>query len=178
MKPRPVDVLVVGAGVVGVCSAWFLQQAGARVVLVDQGAVCSGSSHGNAGLIVPSHCVPLAEPAALAQGLRWLFRPDSPFYIKPRLDADLLRWLWRFRRAATAASRCCAICIWRVGPCMRSSPPPVSILNTANVVVCCSVTPTRALPPPWKRVTTCATQGLRSKNSTARASPAISATCP
>ncbi|HCL27559.1 MAG TPA: FAD-dependent oxidoreductase [Candidatus Latescibacteria bacterium] len=103
MKPRPVDVLVVGAGVVGVCSAWFLQQAGARVVLVDQGAVCSGSSHGNAGLIVPSHCVPLAEPAALAQGLRWLFRPDSPFYIKPRLDADLLRWLWRFRRAATAA---------------------------------------------------------------------------
>ena len=100
---RDVDVLVVGAGVIGVCSAWYLQQAGARVVLIDQGQVCSGASYGNAGLIVPSHSVPLAEPAALAHGLRWLLRRDSPFYIKPRLDADLARWLWRFRRAATPA---------------------------------------------------------------------------
>lgn len=100
---RAVDVLVVGAGVIGVCSAWFLQQMGAQVTLLDRGQVCSGASHGNAGLIVPSHSVPLAEPAALAQGLRYLFQPDSPFYIKPRLDADLLRWLWRFRRAATPA---------------------------------------------------------------------------
>jgi D-amino-acid dehydrogenase len=101
--PRDVDVLVVGAGVIGICSAWYLCQAGARVVVIDRGSVCSGASYGNAGLIVPSHSVPLAEPAALAQGLRWLFRQDSPFYIKPRLDADLLRWLWRFRRAATPA---------------------------------------------------------------------------
>jgi len=101
--PRDVDVLIIGAGVIGVCSAWFLHQAGARVVLLDRGQVCSGSSYGNAGLIVPSHSVPLAEPAALAHGLRWLFRPDSPFYIKPRLDAELLRWLWRFYRSATPA---------------------------------------------------------------------------
>jgi D-amino-acid dehydrogenase len=101
--PRDIDVLVVGAGSVGVCSAWFLRQAGAEVVLVDKGAVCSGSSHGNAGLVVPSHSVPLAEPAALRAGLRYMMSPDSPFYIKPRLDADLLRWLWRFRRAATEA---------------------------------------------------------------------------
>jgi D-amino-acid dehydrogenase len=101
--PRAVDVLVVGAGVIGVCSAWFLRQTGARVVLLDRGEVCSGSSYGNAGLVVPSHSVPLAEPAALAHGLRWLLNPDSPFYIKPRLDLDLLRWLWRFRRAATPA---------------------------------------------------------------------------
>ncbi len=101
--PRAVDVLVVGAGVIGVCSAWFLRQTGARVVLLDRGEVCSGSSYGNAGLVVPSHSVPLAEPAALAHGLRWLLSPDSPFYIKPRLDLDLLRWLWRFRRAATPA---------------------------------------------------------------------------
>ena len=94
--PRAVDVLVVGAGVIGICSAWYLQQMGARVVLLDRDQVCSGASYGNAGLVVPSHSVPLAEPAALAHGLRWLFRPDSPFYIKPRLDADLLRWLWHF----------------------------------------------------------------------------------
>ncbi len=103
MTPRDVDVMVVGAGVIGVCSAWFLQQAGASVLLVDKGQVCAGASYGNAGLIVPSHSVPLAEPAALSHGLRWLLRPDSPFYIKPRLDMDLLRWLWRFRRAATPA---------------------------------------------------------------------------
>lgn len=103
MIARDVDVMVVGAGVIGVCSAWYLQQAGARVVLIDKGQVCSGASYGNAGLIVPSHSVPLAEPAALAHGLRWMLQPDSPFYIKPRLDLDLLRWLWRFRRAATPA---------------------------------------------------------------------------
>ena len=96
-------IAIVGAGVIGVCSAWFLRQTGARVVLLDRGEVCSGSSYGNAGLVVPSHSVPLAEPAALAHGLRWLLSPDSPFYIKPRLDLDLLRWLWRFRRAATPA---------------------------------------------------------------------------
>ena len=102
-RPRDAEVLVVGAGSVGVCSAWFLRQAGAEVVLLDKGEVCSGSSHGNAGLVVPSHSVPLAEPAALRAGLRYMMSPDSPFYIKPRLDGDLLRWLWRFRRAATQA---------------------------------------------------------------------------
>lgn len=100
-RPRDAEVLVVGAGSVGVCCAWFLRQAGAEVILLDKGAVCSGSSHGNAGLVVPSHSVPLAEPAALRAGLRYMMSPDSPFYIKPRLDGDLLRWLWRFRRAAT-----------------------------------------------------------------------------
>ncbi len=102
-RPRDAEVLVVGAGSVGVCSAWFLRQAGAEVVLLDKGEVCSGSSHGNAGLVVPSHSVPLAEPAALRAGLRYMMSPDGPFYIKPRLDGDLLRWLWRFRRAATQA---------------------------------------------------------------------------
>ena len=102
-RPRDAEVLVVGAGSVGVCCAWFLRQAGVEVVLLDKGEVCSGSSHGNAGLVVPSHSVPLAEPAALRAGLRYMMSPDSPFYIKPRLDGDLLRWLWRFRRAATQA---------------------------------------------------------------------------
>src|SRR5262249_60090496 len=55
-----------------------------------------GSSYGNAGLIVPSHSLPLAAPGALASGLKWLLDPESPFYIKPRLDLDLLSWLIRF----------------------------------------------------------------------------------
>ena len=111
--PQDVDILIIGAGAVGVSAAWYLRQAGAEVVLVDRGAVCSGSSHGNAGLVVPSHSAPLAEPAAIRRGLRWMLRADSPFYVKPRLDGDLLRWLWRFRRAATQARVDAAVPILR-----------------------------------------------------------------
>ena len=50
------------------------------------GEIGSGASHGNMGLIVPSHSVPLAAPGVVTQGLKWMFDPDSPFYIKPRLD--------------------------------------------------------------------------------------------
>ncbi|MBQ41113.1 MAG: FAD-dependent oxidoreductase [Gemmatimonadetes bacterium] len=93
------DVLVVGGGVVGVCVAYYLARAGRRVCLVERGEVCSGCSHGNAGLLVPSHSVPLAAPGVVAKSLKWMFNPASPFYIKPRLDRELLSWLWRFNRA-------------------------------------------------------------------------------
>lgn len=83
------------------CAAYYLLKQGREVTLVEKGAICSGASYGNAGLIATSHVVPLAEPGVFAQGLRWLTRPDSPFYIRPRLDRDLARWLWLFRRAAT-----------------------------------------------------------------------------
>ncbi|RMH76173.1 MAG: FAD-dependent oxidoreductase [Actinomyces sp.] len=52
-------------------------------------------------MIVPSHVVPLAAPGVVKQGLRWLLRPDSPFYLRPRADRDLIRWLWTFRRHGT-----------------------------------------------------------------------------
>ena len=92
-------MLVVGGGVVGVCVAYYLARAGRRVCLVERGEVCSGCSHGNAGLLVPSHSVPLAAPGVVAKSLKWMFNPASPFYIKPRLDWELLSWLWRFNRA-------------------------------------------------------------------------------
>ena len=94
------DVLVIGGGVIGVCSAYFLARRGCAVTLVERGEVCSGSSYGNSGLVVPSHSVPLAAPGVLSQGLRWLLDPVSPFYIKPRLDLDLVRWLWWFQQAS------------------------------------------------------------------------------
>ena len=95
------DVLIIGGGVVGVCAAYYLLKQGRDVTLIEKGDICSGASYGNAGLIAVSHVVPLAEPGVFAQGLRWLMRPDSPFYIRPRLDRDFARWLWLFRRAAT-----------------------------------------------------------------------------
>ena len=98
---QQVDVLVIGGGVVGICAAHFLQEQGREVTVVEKDEVCAGSSYGNAGLIVPSHSVPLAEPGVIAQGLRWMFNPDSPFYIKWRWDRDLVAWLWQFRKAST-----------------------------------------------------------------------------
>ena len=71
------------------------------MTLVEKDEICAGSSYGNAGLIVPSHSVPLAEPGIIGQGLRWMLDPESPFYIKPRLDRDLISWLWQFRKAST-----------------------------------------------------------------------------
>src|SRR5687768_16421294 len=90
------DIVIIGGGVIGVCSAYYLSQKGVKVLLIEKGEIASGCSYGNGGLIVPSHAVPLASPGALGNGLRWLLDAESPFYIKPRLDLDLVRWLVRF----------------------------------------------------------------------------------
>ena len=93
------EVLVIGGGAVRVSTAYRLAKAGRQVTLVERSAIASGSSQANAGLIVPSLIVPLANPSALKKGLRWLLNPDSPFHIRPHLDPELLRWFLRFRRA-------------------------------------------------------------------------------
>lgn len=90
------EVIVIGGGVIGVCSAYYLAQKGVRVTILEKGEIASGCSYGNGGLIVPSHAVPLASPGALGNGLRWLLDSTSPFYIKPRLDFTFLNWLIRF----------------------------------------------------------------------------------
>ncbi|MHC4512766.1 MAG: FAD-dependent oxidoreductase, partial [Planctomycetota bacterium] len=97
------DVLVVGAGAVGLNTAYYLRKAGADVTIVDRGGFGSGCSFGNAGLLAPSHLVPLAAPGVILQGLKWMLNPASPFYIKPRFDRQLLAWLWAFRRYCTEA---------------------------------------------------------------------------
>lgn len=95
-------VAILGAGVVGLTTALHCARRGLRVVVVERKPRRrDGCSFGNAGLVVPSHFVPLAAPGMVAQGLKWMWRPDSPFYIKPRLDADLAAWGLRFWRAST-----------------------------------------------------------------------------
>ena len=96
-------VLVVGGGVVGLCVAQACAQKGHRVVVVERGVPeRDGGSFANAGMIVPSHIVPLASPGVVEQGLRWMWNPASPFHVQPRLSGDLLDWGWKLWRAATA----------------------------------------------------------------------------
>ena len=96
---KEVDVLVIGGGVIGVCVAHYLLEAGRQVTLLERDAVCSGCSHGNSGLVVPSHSFPLAVPGVIRQGLKWMLNPESPFFIRLRFDPALFRWLWKFRAA-------------------------------------------------------------------------------
>ena len=98
---RNIEVLVIGAGAVGISAAHYLRQKGFEVSVIDSGQVGAGCSYGNAGLIVPSLSVPLAAPGVVGQALRWMFEPESPFYIRPRANLDLLSWLWRFWSAST-----------------------------------------------------------------------------
>jgi D-amino-acid dehydrogenase len=101
---RSADVLIIGGGVIGVCTAHFLLEQGRSITLLDKDDICAGSSYGNGGLVVPSHAVPLAAPGVTGQALRWLLDPTSPFYIQPRFDPELLDWLWRFARASHPAA--------------------------------------------------------------------------
>jgi len=93
-----VDVLIIGGGAIGVTSAYYLLQQGKAVTLLEKGEIGSGSSYGNAGLIVPSYSIPLAAPGVLTRGLKWMCNADSPFYVKPRFSPSLFSWLWRFWR--------------------------------------------------------------------------------
>jgi D-amino-acid dehydrogenase len=94
-------VAVIGAGVIGLCSAFYLARRGHRVTVVDRGSPeHANCSFGNAGMVVPSHFVPLAAPGMVWRGLKWMWNAESPFWIKPRLDRELFDWGWKLWRAS------------------------------------------------------------------------------
>src|SRR5688572_831392 len=97
-------VVILGAGVVGLSAALLAVREGLEVTVLDDGPEEGGGcSYGNAGLIVPSHVVPLAAPGMIRLALRWMADPEGPFAVRPRLDRELLGWAFRFWRAATPA---------------------------------------------------------------------------
>ncbi|MCS6777696.1 MAG: FAD-dependent oxidoreductase [Chloroherpetonaceae bacterium] len=94
-------VLIIGGGIIGLCTARYLRQDGHRVVLVERGAPDHDAcSCGNAGMVVPSHFVPLAAPGIPAYALRMMLRPDSPFGLRLRPRPDLFRWGMAFLKAS------------------------------------------------------------------------------
>ncbi|WP_394827151.1 NAD(P)/FAD-dependent oxidoreductase [Pendulispora albinea] len=96
-------VVIIGAGVVGLCTAYYAARKGHRVTVLDRAANAGeGCSYGNAGMVVPSHFVPLAAPGMVALGLKWMWNPESPFYVRPRFSGELLSWGIKFWRAANA----------------------------------------------------------------------------
>jgi D-amino-acid dehydrogenase len=95
-------ILVIGSGVIGLSTAYYAARKGHRVTVIERNPEQrDGCSFGNAGFVAPSHFIPLAAPGMVGLGLKWMWNPESPFYIKPRLNWELLSWGFKFWRAAT-----------------------------------------------------------------------------
>lgn len=100
MERLATDVVVLGGGVIGLACALELLRSGRAVTVIERGEIGAGASRGNCGTITPSHAPPLAMPGQIRQALRWMFTPDAPFRVAPRLDPALIGWMLRF------AARC------------------------------------------------------------------------
>lgn len=87
------DVLVLGAGAVGIACAYALQRAGRQVRVLDRGAIGGATSYANCGTLTPSHAPPLQAPGMIAQGLRWMWRADAPLRVAPSFEWRRWRWL-------------------------------------------------------------------------------------
>lgn len=95
------SVVVIGGGVIGLCTAYYLFKENFQVTVIDQSTMDYGASYVNAGYVSPSHIVPLAAPGVVKQGLKWMLNSASPLYIKPRMDKDFMEWAWAFNKSCS-----------------------------------------------------------------------------
>ncbi|WP_293881126.1 MULTISPECIES: NAD(P)/FAD-dependent oxidoreductase [unclassified Sphingobacterium] len=96
-------VVVIGAGIAGLASAYYLVRDGWEVKILEKNTLDNNCSYGNAGMIVPSHFTPLAAPGIVAQGIKWMFNSKSPFYVRPSLNPRLVNWGLKFLKHANRA---------------------------------------------------------------------------
>ncbi len=93
-------VVVIGGGIMGLSSAYYLQQLGYKVTVLDKDDFSNNCSYGNAGYVCPSHFIPLATPGIVWKGFKWMFNKQSPFYVQPSLNRSLADWGLKFARSA------------------------------------------------------------------------------
>ena len=94
-------IVIIGGGIIGLCTAYYLNEKGHNVTIVDKSDMNSGTSYVNAGYLSPSHLIPLASPDSLKNGLKWMFDSKSPLYIKPRFNLSLLNWMYAFAKSSS-----------------------------------------------------------------------------
>jgi D-amino-acid dehydrogenase len=103
MPENNIDIVIIGAGIVGVAAAAVLAEGGRKVLVVDHQGICEGTSSGNAGALAFSDILPMASKGVLAKVPGWLIDPLGPFTIRPSYLPRLVPWLYRFWRASSAA---------------------------------------------------------------------------
>ncbi len=96
------NVTIIGGGIIGLCSAYYLEKEGYTVTVIDRTEITDGCSFGNMGYMSPSHFIPLASPGIIAEGIKHMLSSSSPFYIKPRLNLDLMQWGYHFWKSSNA----------------------------------------------------------------------------
>lgn len=101
MVDQKENVIIIGAGIIGLCCAYYLRRLGYKVSVIDKERPSVGASYLNSGLITPSHFVPLASPDTLSFAMRSLFETTSPLYIQPRFDRDFVYWCLKFIQSAS-----------------------------------------------------------------------------
>ncbi|MEO2062610.1 MAG: FAD-dependent oxidoreductase [Christiangramia sp.] len=94
------NCVIIGGGIIGLCTAYYLHKEGHHVQVLEKGNMDGGASYVNAGYITPSHIIPLSSPGIIAKGLKWMLNSRSPFYVKPRLNGQFLKWAWSFKKSA------------------------------------------------------------------------------
>ena len=114
--------VIVGCGIIGMCTAYHLSKAGHQVTILYQSDGQTGASFVNAGYLTPSHIMPFAAPGMVSLGLKYMLSSSSPFYVKPRLNADLFRWAWNFYKSSNSAH-------------VKKAMPIIEKLNTASSVL-------------------------------------------
>ena len=105
MNPQNKHVCVIGAGIVGLSTAWRLMQDGWQVSVIEESAAPGlVTSYANGAQLSYSYVAPLAEPSALTSLPKWLLQKDGPLHIHPSLSPILLRWTLSFALHCSAAS--------------------------------------------------------------------------